>query len=273
MASAMPSTLVESFELMVHAEQLAPRLEAAATALAQLPGLAEENGWLAAARVRLGATRIESYGDLLNRALRLPELEGLKAERGKLLQAAVADEVERLQAGIAYAGGARSPLLDVLFHNLKVPALRKCGRPELERFCAEIERRLESSYARRMFTAEPYTAVMPTVHALGSAIATWRSVFTAPPIDDQAAAPLRRELELAGRTVEVSLRQARLLAQAALLPAGDLLDAAGVMTSKARRRGKDGDEDSHPLLDTDPPDPLIPTADERAEIAAIHAPA
>jgi hypothetical protein len=271
MRSAMPSTLVESFELLVHAEQLAPRLAAAATALAQLPGLDQEKEWLAAACARLGAARVEAHGDLLNRALRLPELEGLKGERGKLLQAAIADEFERLQAGITYVAGARSPLLDVLFLNLKVPALRKCGRAELERFCAEIERRLTSSYARRMFKSGPYVAVTPTVQALGAAIATWRGVFIEPPLDDEAAAPLREELAAAGRTVELSLRQARLLAQAALLPAADLLDAAGVLTAKAKRRGKDADEDTHPLLEHDPPDPLLPTPEERAEIESVHA--
>jgi hypothetical protein len=270
MRSIMPSTLVESFELLVHAEELAPRLEAAATALAQLPGLEDEQGWLAAARARLAAARVESHGALLDRALRLPELEGLKGDRGKRLQAAIADEVERLQAGITYAAGARSPLLDVLFLNLKVPALRKCGRPELERFCAEIERRLASSYAQRMFTGKPYATLTPTVKALRVAIATWRSVFVDPPLDDRAAAPLRDELAAAGGTVERALRQARLLAQAALLPAAELLDAAGVVLAKAKRRGKDVDEDTHPLLERDPPDPLLPTAEEREEIAAVH---
>ena len=262
----MPSTLAESFELLVQVEQLAPRLEAAATALAQLPGLDDEKAWLAAARVRLGAARVESHGDLLNRALRLPELEALKGERGKLLQSAVADEVERLQAGIAFAGGARSPLLDVLFHNLKVPALRKCTRAELDRFCAELERRVASSYARRMFAGEPYVAVMPAVRALEAATATWRSVFVDPPLELHAAAALADELTAASRTVELAVRQARLLAQAALLPAAELLDAAGVV--KPRRRGKDADEDTHGLLEQDPPDPLLPTPAERAEIAA-----
>ena len=267
----MPSTPVEAFELLVHAEQLAPRLEAAAAALAQLPGLEEEKAWLAAACGRLGAAHALAHGDLLNRALRLPELEGQKGERGKLLQAAIADEVERLQAGIAYVGGARSPLLEVLFLNLKIPALRKCSRAELERFCAEIERRLTSSYARRMFKGEPYAAVTPAVQALGAAIGTWRGVFIEPPLDERAAAPLREELAAAAGGVELSVRQARLLAQAALLPAADLLDAAGVVTAKAKRRGKDVDEDTHPLLEHDPPDPLLPTPDERAEIATVHA--
>ena len=48
MASDMGSPLVESFELLVDAQQLAPRLEAAAVALAQLPALEEEKQWLAA---------------------------------------------------------------------------------------------------------------------------------------------------------------------------------------------------------------------------------
>jgi hypothetical protein len=271
MRSVMPSTPVESFELLVLAEQLAPRLEAAAKALAQLPGLEQEKEWLAAACARLGAARVEAHGELLNRALRLPELEGQKGERGKLLQVAIADELERLQASITYVGGARSPLLEMLFLNLKVPALHKCGRAELERFCTEIERRLMSSYARRMFSGKPYAAVTPTVQTLGAAIATWRSVFIEPPLDDQAAAPLRQELAAAAGAVELSVRQARLLAQAALLPAADLLDAAGVVTAKARRRGKDADEDTHPLLEHDPPDPRLPTPEERAEIETADA--
>lgn len=268
----MPSTLVESFELLIDAEQLAPRLAAAATALAQLPDLDDERGWLAVACARLDAARVTSYGRLLDRALRLPELESLKGERGKLLQAEVADQVERLQAGIAFAGGVRSPLLELVFHNLKVPALRKCGRPELERFCSEIELRLTSTYARRVFATERYLPVGPTVKALGAAIGTWRSVFVDPPLDDKAAAPLRVELANAGRGVELAVRQARLLAQAALLPAAELLDAAGVVTAKVKSRGKTVDADSHPILERDPPDPLLPTAAERAELGAMHAP-
>jgi hypothetical protein len=264
----MPSTLTESFELLVEAEQLAPRLEAAANALAQLPELEAERGWLAAARERLATTRVTSYGDLLDRALRLPELDSLKGERGKLLQAAIADEFERLQAAITLAGSPRSPLLEMLLQNLKIPALRKCSVAETERFCAELERRLSSTYARRVLATERYLGVGTNVRAVATAIATWRSVFIEPPLADDAAAPVREELAAAGRTVELALRQARLLAQAALLPAAELLDAAGVLTATAKRRGKNANEDSHPLLEQDPPDPLLPTPDERAELAA-----
>jgi hypothetical protein len=259
----MASTLVDAFELLVQAEQLAPRLTAAATALAQLPALDDEKAWLAAACARLASVASDAHRGLLDRAIRLPELEGQKGERGKLLQGAVADEVERLQAGIAYAGGARSPLLDVLFLNLKIPALRKSSRGELEKLCGELERRLGSSYARRMFTDGPYTSIVPTVRALEAAIATWRGVFIDPPLTGAAADTLRDQLTAAGRTVELAVRQARLLAQAALLPAAELLDASGVVTPKAKRRA----DDTHPLLEHDPPPPGQPTAAELAELA------
>ena len=265
----MPSTLVECFELLLEAEQLAPRLDAAGAALAQLPNIDEELRWLEAARARLATVSVTSQRALLDRALRLVELESLKPERGKHLQVAVADEIERLQAGIGFTGGARSPLLEVVFANLKVPTLRKCNRTELDRFCAELERRLASSYARRILATERYQPVLPTLQGVASAIATWRSVFIEPPIEGDAAARLREELAAAGAAAELAVRQARLLAQAALLPAAELLDWAGLPIPKAKRRGKDLDPDSHPLLEHDPPDPLLPTAAERAEIAAL----
>ena len=262
----MLSPLV-SFELLIELEQLAPRLEAASTAMAQLPQFADERAWLAAARDRLAAVRLTSYSGLLDRALRLPELESLKGEHGKRLQAAIADDVERLQGGITHVGTARSPLLEVLFLNLKVPMLRKCGRSELDKFCAELERRLASTYARRVLATERYRPVEPCVQAFAASLATWRSVFVEPPLTDETAAPIREELLVAGRAVELAVRQARLLAQAALLPAAELLDGEGALTPKARRGAQN---DTHRLLEQDPRDPLLPLAEERAELSALH---
>ncbi len=262
----MASTLVEAFEILVQAEQLGPRLDAAATALAQLPDLADEKAWLDAARARLASARVDGIAALLDRALRHRDLASLKGDRGKLLQAAVADEVERVQAAISLAGGARSPLLDTLFLDLKIPALRKCTKGELEKFGHELERRLASSYAQRLLSSERYASVVPVVHTMRIALGTWASVFIDPPLEGDDADALRDELLAAAGAVELPVRQARLLAQAALLPAHDLLDAAGVVTAKPKK----GDPDTHPILEKDPPDPLLPTAEERAEIAELH---
>lgn len=267
----MSRTLAEAFELLVSAEQLGPRLEAAATALAQLTGLDDEQQWLAAARARLASVQLDtkSLGQLLSRSLRLPDLAAQKNDRGKLLQSNLADEVERLQGAITVAGGARSPLLDTLFMDLKVPAIRKSARAELEKFCIELERRLKSTYAQRLLTSERYASVVPTVTSLRVAIGVWASVFVDPPLEGEAADALREELFAASQAVDLPVRQARLLAQAALLPATELFDAAGVLTAagKAKRVTTEG----HPILEKDPPDPLLPTPEERAEIDELHA--
>lgn len=261
----MARTLVDAFELLIQTEQLVPRLDAAITAFAQLAGFEEEKAWLATARARLA---VDFDPKLLVRGLRLADLDIYHNERGKLLQIAIADEVERLEAAITFVSGGRSPLLDTLFLDLKVPALRKCSRAELEKFCIEIERRLASSYAKRLLATDRYkTSVAPTVRALRVAIATWASVFVEPPLEGEVADRLREAIQTAASAIELPVRQARLLAQAALLPATELLDAAGLLTPL----GKTKRNDSHPILEKDPPDPSLPTDEERAEIAALHA--
>ncbi|HEY0252926.1 MAG TPA: hypothetical protein VGC41_15430, partial [Kofleriaceae bacterium] len=137
-----------------------------------------------------------------------------------------------------------------------------------EKFCIEIERRLTSSYAKRLLATDRYkTSVVPTVTALRAAIGTWASVFVEPPLEGAPADALRETITTTSAAIELPIRQARLLAQAALLPAAELLDAAGLLTPL----GKTKRNDSHPILEKDPPDPLLPTEDERAEIAALHA--
>lgn len=267
----MSRTIADAFELLVQAEHLGPRLEAAATALGQLAGFDDEQAWLAAARARLGTIELDAkaHAHLLARALRLPELAAMKAERGKLLQIAVADEVERLEAAITLVSSGRSPLLDTLFLDLKLPVLRKCTRNELEKFCVELERRINSSYAKRLLATERYvSSVVPTVTALRTAIGTWASVFVEPPLEGGPAEAVREAVLTACHALELPLRQARLLAQAALLPTAELFDAAGLLTPLGKKRAL---SDSHPILDKDPPDPLLPTPDERAEITELHA--
>jgi hypothetical protein len=101
-------TLVESFELLVHAEQLAPRLAAAQAALAQLPGLDEEKTWLAAARARLATARADTHGALLDRALRLAELDGPARRDLRAIE-----DAQRARRGLAIdeagAPGEREP--------------------------------------------------------------------------------------------------------------------------------------------------------------------
>lgn len=256
-------TLIEAFELLAQAEQLAPRLEAAKAALAKKAGLATEKTWLDEAARRLAAAS-DGIDAILTGALRLEELESVRGDRGRMLQVAAVDALDRFHAGITFAGGARSPLLDALYLKLKVPPLRKCSRDEFDRFWVELEKRIASGYVRRMLADETYVVVAPALAELRAAVATWRSVFTAEPLSEDEAAPIRAALEAAAARLDVPVRQARLLAQAALLATKEILDETG-LAQKSKRRAE---EDTHPILEEDPPRPDAPTEEERAEMEA-----
>jgi hypothetical protein len=272
---AMTTPLLDAFELVAHSEQLLPRLDAAVAELGKRPGLAEEKAWLKAARARMAAARDGVSEDLPTRALRLPELEPLKGDYTRVLQGAVVDALEHLHAGITFAGGNRAPLLEALYYKLKIPALRRCDRDDFEAFCSDFEKRLTSSYARRMLADETYAPVAPALERLRRSVAVWRSIFIADPIDGAAAQALREELETAARRLELPCRQSRLLAQAALVPLKDVAEAPALVIPKPKRRvarlsGLEGDDDTHPVLEQDPPDPAEPTPEERAELEAAQ---
>ena len=122
------------------------------------------------------------------------------------------------------------------------------ARASFVRFCGASSSSGCVDYAKRVLGTERYRAVNLIVKALGTAMATWSSVIVEPPAEGEIADRLREELGAAARSVELPLSQARVLAQAALLPATELLDAAGVVTAKGKRR-------LHPMLENDPPDP------------------
>ena len=268
----MITPLLAAFELLAHAELLPPRLDAAAAELSKRPGLADEKAWLEMARQRVAPAR-KGTGDLLVRVLRLPELEPVKGDRTRVLQGAVVDALEHLHAAITFAGGNRTPLLEALYFKLKIPALRRCEREELEMFWGDFEKRLGSTYSRRMLADETYLPVAPALQSLRASFATWRSVFATEPLQENEAQALRDELLGAALGLEVCCRQARLLAQAALAPLKELAEAAALLQKAKRKgaRGSDAEDDTHPVLEQDPPDPCEPTPEERAEIAETHA--
>lgn len=264
----MGTPLLEAFELIAHSKKLARRLDAAAAELAKRPGLAEEKAWLETARLRLARAR-EGIGDLPIRVLQLDELESMRGDRARELQGEAVDALERLHAGIGFAASPRSPLIEALYANAKLPVLRRVEREEFERFCGDFEKRLGSSYAKRMFADETYAVVLPTVRLVLDAFRAWRAAFDYPPIDDASARALSEELVIVAHRLDLPSRQARLLAQAALLSTKELLEEYD-LTPKPRRRGAP-DPDTHAVLEQDPPDPDAPTAEELAELEASDA--
>ena len=262
----MTTSLIEAFEMVSQALTLAPRIEAAAAELAAAQGLVDEKAWIEAARGRLTGASASVGADLLTRVLRLPDLEPIKGDQARMVQGAVVDALEHLHAAITFAGGPRSPLLEAIYYKLKIVPLRKCDREEFEAFWIDFEKRLASTYAKRMLKDETYAPVAPALLQLRQAFATWHGIFIGEPASGDEAEQLRAELEAAARRVDLAGRQARLLAQAALAPLKDAAETAALLALK-KRRGRE-DEDTHPLLEQDPPDPSQPTPEEQAELAS-----
>lgn len=229
-----PSSLLEAFDAVAHSEVLLSRLEAAQAELSRKQGLRDEKAWLTAAVDRVTHAR-DGVGDLLTRVLRLPQLEALREEHARTLQQAAVDAVERLQAGITFHGGSRAPLLETLFAKLKLPALRRVDREDFEKFCADFEKRLNGSYVKRMLADATYAPLEPALTGLRAAFATWRGAFSPEPLAETEARALMDELDAAARRLELPLRQARLLAEAACAPVKDLYESSGLAAKPKKR--------------------------------------
>lgn len=233
----MTTSLVDAFDLVAHAEVLEQRLLSVAIELEKRANTKEEQMWVHSAHAHLARAR-EGIGKLLTRALRLDELEPVRAERGRVLQGAVVDALEQLHEAIGLAGGPRSPLFEVLYSTLKLAPLRRCHRDDFEKACDDFEKRLGSSYAKRMLSDPDYTAVRSAVEKLLIELEDWRGVFGSTPLEDTEAAALRAEVEAAAERLEVPTRQARLLAEAALVGMEDVAASSGVLEKPKRRAGR-----------------------------------
>jgi hypothetical protein len=265
----MPS-LLDSFDTVSHSAQLLLRLESATAELSKKQGLKEEKAWLETAMQRVATARI-GVGDLLTRVLRLPELEPVREDHARTLQIAAVDAVERLHAGITFAAGSRAPIIEALYGKLKLPVLRRCDREDFEKFCIDFEKRLNTSYARRMFGDPSFALVVPALAQLQQAFATWRGIFSNEPLSDTDAQGLRDELDAVSRKLELPCRQARLLAEAALTPLKELFENSGLGQKPKKRVKPEIDEDAS-MLDEDPVDPNLPSEEELAEFSAPSEP-
>lgn len=233
----MTTGLLDAFDSISWSETLLARLHTASAELSRKQGLAAEKEWLGQAVDRVTAAR-DGIGDVLTRAMRLPELEGLREDHARALQQAAVDSIERLQAGITFHVGARAPILEALFGKLKYPVIRRADKEDFERFASDFEKRLSSSYCKRMFADQPFQFAGPVLDEVRAAFAAWRAVFSAErlPVNEETA--IRDELEGLSRRLELPMRQARSLAEAALAPLRNAFDESGLANRPKRRLAK-----------------------------------
>lgn len=232
----MTLSLIEAYELVCHAEAVEEKLIRALDALesSSESGLERERGWLATALELVSAARKPAHG-LPRRAVRLAELADAREEHARELQDAWVDSLEKLVAGITFHENSRAPIIEALFSKWKFPVLRRAPRAVVAQHAAELERRLNTSYAKRIFGEPSFAFAQPVIEQSRLAYAQWNAMLSDDPIEPSEAESLRAELLGAAAGLERPLTQARLLAEAALTPLEGQFDALG-LGSKPRRR-------------------------------------
>ncbi|QRK07581.1 hypothetical protein JQX13_47575 [Archangium violaceum] len=279
----MSLSTLEAYDLVRFAEAFDSRLAAADELLAGRPGLEREKEWLATA-VQLIRTERAPAASILEKVRDLPELEEVREEFAFNLQNVWVDSLEKLHAGITFCASSRSPVIEALFPHLKFPQLRRASRETLQEFVASYERRLKSSYVSRILARDDFSFVRPVLNQVATAYAHWQSCFAPVQLPHEQAAPLRAELIALGKRLDIALRQARCLAEAALAPLPEAFENSGLAAKPRKRAGRGlpipdstevaPPEAGAPEAEVVDPTPLEsnsvePSAAELAELAAL----
>ncbi|MFP2964004.1 hypothetical protein ACLEPN_41415, partial [Myxococcus sp. 1LA] len=266
----MSSTL-ESYELIRFAEAFEARLATAGEMLTGRPSLEAEKGWLATALELVRTARAPTAG-VLDRVKDLPELEEAREEYAFHQQGLWVDALEKLHAGITFTASSRAPVIEALFPHLKFPQLRRAPREAVLEYATSYERRTKSAYVTRIFGREDFALVRPVMEQVLAAHTAWRTSHEPAPLSLEQEALLREELVTLGRKLDQSLRQARLLAEAALVPVPTVYEAAGLNLKPKRRAGRGLALSDDAMAGFDEPvDSMEPTEAELAEVAALDA--
>ncbi|WNG28146.1 hypothetical protein F0U62_32180 [Cystobacter fuscus] len=279
----MSLSTLEAYDLVRFAEAFDSRLASADELLAGRSGLEREKEWLATA-LQLVRTERAPAQAVLEKVRDLPELEEVREEFAYTLQNAWVDTLEKVHAGITFCASSRAPVIEALFPHLKFPQLRRASREALQEFVAGYERRLKSSYVSRILARDDFSFVRPVLEQVATAYAHWQSCFAPVQLPHEQAAPLRAELIALGKRLDLALRQARCLAEAALAPLPDAFENSG-LAAKPRRRAARGlplvesgeltvPESQEPVIELSDaplrePDSEEPSAAELAELAAL----
>jgi hypothetical protein len=203
----------EAQELVSFATQVLERLATACAQLDSQPSAPEERGWLLVAQQRL-ATSCEVTRNALNEASELPEFSGARKLKGEALSNAWADAVEGVFDAIVANVSGNGPLIEALFPHQRFASLRRPGAAA-QNFWQEFERRSESAYVRRLCGDTSYEFLPPLLQAAKDTERRLREALSPRPLPPGKEAQLRDQVSLAAEGLELALRQARSLSEAA----------------------------------------------------------
>jgi hypothetical protein len=233
----MSLSTLEAYDLIRFAEAFEARLATASDVIAEREGLEAEKEWMATA-LRLVREALAPAPALIERAKDLPELEEAREEFSFQQQNLWVDALEKLHAGITFCASSRAPVIEALFPHLKFPQLRRAPQEAVNEFASAYERRLKSSYVTRIFTQDDFAFVRPVVDQVAKAYASWQASLTPASLSEAQALPLRAELVSIGERLDIAVRQARLLAEASLVPVPGAFDSTGLAAKPKRRAGR-----------------------------------
>jgi hypothetical protein len=218
-------------------------LERLSEAEARFDGLTEverERAWLASASERVRTSLALTHGALLE-AAPLPELEGPRKPKSQALSSAWADAVERLFDAIVANVSANGPLVEALFPHQRFAVLRR-GGAAARNFWLEFERRAESAYVRRLCLDPEYHFLSPLLESARLAERSLTEFLSPRPLPEAEALELRRQLSAASEKLELALKQARSLVDAACAATPELISELGLDAKPKRRapRAREG---------------------------------
>jgi hypothetical protein len=273
----MSHSPVEAYDVIRHSALLAERVVAAQAELEKKRGLKAEKDWLRAAGELLSGAREPSQG-IIERARGLPGLEEVRDELGVVFQGLWVDALERLLAGLTFHAGPRAPIIEAVFPNSKLAALRKASRESALGFAEELGRRMKTSYVTRTFAEPAFAFALPVLDQLAAAFSQWQEVYSGENMPELQAAEVLKELFAAAKRLELACRQAKLLAEAALAPCGGLFEELGLSVKPRRRtvrtkaQSKEGGAEgaAPPEADLAPAQPANPESEKpgRKKVAA-----
>jgi hypothetical protein len=230
-------SIQEAQDLTAFALQTVERLAAATVRFdAAHDEPTEERAWLevASGRVAVGVERVQLA---LTDAVALPEFASARKVKSETLSNAWADAIEGVFDAIVANVSANGPLVEALFPHQRFATLRRPGS-SAQNFWLEFERRAESSYVRRLCADPEYSFLPPLLEAARSSERALREALSPRPLPEARALELREAVSLAARDLELALRQARSLIEAAFAATPALVAELGLDAKPKRRAAR-----------------------------------
>ena len=227
-------SIQEAQDLVTFATQTLDRLALAASKLdAPIDESLEERSWLAVASRRVSAGLADTE-TALQEAAELPEFAGARKLKGEALSNAWADAVEGVFDAIVANVSGNGPLIEALFPHQRFASLRRPGAAA-QNFWLEFERRSESAYVRRLCGDQAYEFLPPLLEAAKETERKLREAISPKPLPTPKAEKLRERVSAAAERLEIALRQARSLIEAAFAATPSVASELG-LDAKPKRR-------------------------------------